>query len=47
MAFISGDSFIVNKNYIIEDNSYFKNYIIPSSPSITESILIVLPRSTQ
>ena len=45
MAFISGDSIIVNKNYIIEDNSYFKNYIIPSSPSITESVLVVLPRT--
>ena len=45
MVSISGDSIIVNKNYAIEDNSIFKNYIIPSSFSVTESILIVLPRS--
>ena len=45
MAFISGDSLIINKNYIIEDNISFENYIVPSSSSITESILIVLPKA--
>ena len=45
MAFISGDALIINKNYIIEDSDSFDNYIIPSSPSITKSILIVLPRA--
>ena len=45
MASISGDSIIVSKDYVIEDNCPFKNYIIPSSPSITKSILIVLPRA--
>ena len=45
MASISGDSVIVSKDYIIEDNSLFKNYIIPSSSSMTKSILIVLPRA--
>ena len=45
MASISGDSVIVSKDYIIEDNSSFTNYINPSSPSITKSILIVLPRA--
>ena len=45
MASISGDSIIVSKDYVIEDNSLFKNYIIPSSPSIAETILIVLPRA--
>ena len=42
MADILGDSIIVNKNHIIEDNSLVKNYIIPSSPLITESIMMVL-----
>ena len=45
MAFISGDSLIINKNYTIEDHISFKNYIIPLSPSITKSILIVSPRA--
>ena len=45
MAFISGDALIINKNYIIEDSGSYENYIIPSSPSITKSILIVLPRA--
>ena len=45
MANILGDSIIVNQNYIIEDNSLFKNYIIPSSPLLTESILMVLPQA--
>ena len=45
MAFISGDALIINKNYIIEDSGFFKNYIIPSSASIANSILIVLPRA--
>ena len=45
MANILGDSIIINKNYIIDDNSLFENYIIPSSPFITESILMVLPKS--
>ena len=45
MAKILGDSILVNKNYIIEDNSLFKNYIIPSSPLITESILMVFPKA--
>ena len=45
MAFISGDALIINENYIIEDSGSYKNYIIPSSPSITKSILIVLPRA--
>ena len=45
MAFIFGDSLIINENYIIEDNISFKNYIIPFSPSITKSILIVLPKA--
>ena len=45
MANILGDSIIVKKNYIIEDKSLFKNYIFPSSFSITTSILVVLPRS--
>ena len=45
MANILGYSIIVNKNHIIEDNSLFKNYIIPSSPSITENILLVLPKA--
>ena len=45
MAFISGDALIINKNYTIEDICIFKNYIVPSSPSITESVLIVLPRA--
>ena len=45
MVSISGDSLIVNKNYIIEDNSLFKNYIIPSSSLISKCILIVLPRA--
>ena len=45
MASLSGDSIIVNKDFIIEDNSFFKNYIIPSSPIISKSILIVLPNT--
>ena len=45
MAFISGDALIINKNYIMEDSGSFENYIIPSSPLITKSILIVLPRA--
>ena len=45
MAFISGDALIINKNYIVEDSVSYENYIIPSSPSITKSILIVLPRA--
>ena len=45
MASLSGDSLIVSKDFIIEDNSRFKNYIFPSSFSITTSILVVLPRS--
>ena len=45
MAFISGDALIINKNYTIENHISYKNYIIPSSPSITKSILIVLPRA--
>ena len=45
MAFISGDALIINKNYIIKDSSSYRNYIIPSSPSITESVVIVLPRA--
>ena len=45
MASISGDSIILSEDYIIEDNSLFKNYFIPSSTSITISILIVLPRA--
>ena len=44
MAVLSGDSIIVSEDYIITDNSTFKNYIIPSAFSITKSILIVLPR---
>ena len=44
MAFISGDTLIINKNYTIDNHMSFKNCIIPSSPSITQSILIVLPR---
>ena len=42
MNIIYGDSLIMNKNYIIEDSGSVKNCIIPS-PSITKSILIVLP----
>ena len=45
MAFISGDSLIINGNYIIEDSGPFENYIIPSSTSITKSILIVSPKA--
>ena len=45
MAFISGDALIINKNYIIENHILYKNYIIPSSSSITENLLIVLPRA--
>ena len=45
MASLSGDSVIVSKDYTIEDNSLFKNYIIPSSPLITKNILIVLPEA--
>ena len=30
MASLSGDSLIVSKDFIIEDNSRFKNYIFPS-----------------
>ena len=45
MASISGDSLIVSKDFIIEDNSRFKNYIFPSSYSKTTSIPVVLPRS--
>ena len=45
MAFISGDALIINKNYTMENHIPYKNYIIPSSPSITKSILIVLPRA--
>ena len=45
MAFISSDSVIINENYIIEDSGSFENFIIPSSSSITKSILIVLPRA--
>ena len=45
MAFISGDALIMNKNYAIENHISYKNYIILSSPSITKSILIVLPRA--
>ena len=44
MSFISGDALIINKNYTIKDICIFKNYIIPSSSSITESVLIVLPK---
>ena len=44
MASLSGDSVIVSEDYIIADNSTFTNYIIPSSFSITQSIMIVLPR---
>ena len=45
MASISGDSVIVTGDYIIENNSLFKNYIIPSSTLLTKSILIVLPET--
>ena len=45
MAFISSDALIINKNYTIENHISFKNYIIPSSPSITKSILIVSSRA--
>ena len=45
MASLSGDSVIVSKDFVIEDNSRFKNYIFPSSFSIAASILVVLPRS--
>ena len=45
MASLSGDSVIVTKDYIIENNSLLKNYIIPSSTSLTRSILIVLPEA--
>ena len=45
MAFIPGDSLIINKNTIIKDHISFKNHIIPLSASITKSILIVLPRA--
>ena len=45
MAFISGDALIINKNYIMKDSGSYENYIIPPSPSITKSILIVLPRA--
>ena len=45
MAFISGDALIINKNYIIENHILYKNYIIPSSSSITENLLVVLPRA--
>ena len=39
------NSLIINENYTIDDHISFKNYIIPSSPSISKSILIVLPRA--
>ena len=45
MASLFGDSIIVSKDFVIEDKSLFKNYIFPSSFSITTSILVVLPRS--
>ena len=47
MAFnISGDSLIIRSSiYAIEENSSYKNYIIPKSPSFTGTYFIILPKS--
>ena len=47
MAFnISGDSIIIRSSlYAIEENSCYKNYIIPNSPSFSGTYFIILPMS--
>ena len=47
MAFnISGDSIIIRSSlYAIEDNSSYKNYIIPNSSSYSGNYFIILPNS--
>ena len=43
---LSGDSLIIKtNNYAIEENSCYKNYIIPNSPSFTGTNFIILPIS--
>ena len=43
---LSGDSLIIKTNsYAIEENSCYKNYIIPNSPSLTGTNFIILPIS--
>ena len=43
---LSGDSLIIKtNNYAIEENSSYTNYIIPNSPSITDTVFIILPIS--
>ena len=47
MAFnISGDSLIIRSSiHVIEENSCYKNYIIPNSPSFSGTYFIILPIS--
>ena len=47
MAFnISGDSLIIRSSiYAIEENSCYKNYILPNSPSFCGTYFIILPIS--
>ena len=43
---LPGDSLIIKANsYAIEENSCYKNYIIPNSPSFTGTNFIILPIS--
>ena len=43
---LSGDSLIIKTNsYAIEENSCYKNYIIPDSPSFAGTNFIILPIS--
>ena len=45
MTSINGSSVIVDKmTFVIQDYCSFKNFIIPSSPSINGNVNIVLPR---
>ena len=43
---LSGDSLVIRSSiYAIEENSCYKNYIIPNSPSFTGTYFIILPIS--
>ena len=45
MAFnVSGDSLIIRSSiYAIEENSCYKNNIVPNSPSFSGTYFIILP----
>jgi hypothetical protein len=43
---LSGDSLIIQSSiYAIEENSCYKNYIVPNSPSFSGTYFIILPIS--